>query len=56
MISIFFVCSDQHESLLNSVFRVAHGDDGRWLRSNRGDPDDVWGPVNRWVFARRKQN
>ncbi len=38
------------------VFNVEHYDVGRWLRSYSGDPDIMWNPDDRWVFARRKQN
>jgi len=36
-----------------NVFNVEHNDDGRWLNSNNGNPDNMWNPDNRWVFARR---
>jgi hypothetical protein len=38
------------------VFLVGRGDDGPGLHSRRGDPDGLWNPDSRWVFARRKQN
>lgn len=38
------------------VFGVERIGDGRWLRTNFGNPDYAWDPGNRWVFARRKQN
>ena len=36
-----------------NVFNVEHNDDGRWLNTNYGNPDNMWNPDNRWVFARR---
>lgn len=38
------------------VFSVAHDGDGRWLHGYYGNPDNLWLPDDRWVFARRKQN
>jgi hypothetical protein len=39
-----------------SVFLVGHYGVGRWLGTGNGNPGRVWSPVDRWVFARRKQN
>lgn len=36
------------------VFFVAHDDDGLWLDGSDGGPGSMWGPGDRWVFARRK--
>ena len=35
-----------------NVFNVDHDDNGRWLNSNYGKPDNVWNADNRWVFLR----
>lgn len=32
---------------------VAHGDDGLWLHSNYGNPDDFWHADPRFVFCRK---
>ena len=37
------------------VFRVEHSDDGLWLYSYYGGPDDCWDPDDRFVFRARKQ-
>jgi hypothetical protein len=34
------------------VFNVEHNDNGQWLNSNNGNPDNVWNAENRWVFRR----
>lgn len=34
------------------VFNVEHNDDGRWLNSNNGHPDNIWNGDNSWVFVR----
>lgn len=49
MASRTFMDSDGNQN----VFNVEHNDDGRWLNSNNGNPDNMWNPDNRWVFARR---
>ena len=36
-----------------NVFNVERNDDGQWLNTNNGNPDNLWNPGNRWVFARR---
>jgi len=33
------------------VFNVEHNDNGQWLNSNNGNPDNVWNPDNQWVFV-----
>jgi len=38
-----------------NVFDVAHFDVGIWLRGGYGDPDDVWGAGDRWVFVRPRK-
>ena len=35
------------------VFSVDHPDDGRWLDSSHGNPDNHWNSSHRWVFARK---
>lgn len=37
------------------VFVVGHDDDGLWLHSRYGNPDDLWDPDDRFVFRARKQ-
>lgn len=37
-----------------NVFNVERNDDGTWLNSNNGNPDNVWGAGDRFVFVRRK--
>jgi hypothetical protein len=34
------------------VFNVEHDDNGLWLNSNNGHPDNFWNGNNRWVFVR----
>ncbi len=36
-----------------NVFNVERNEDGQWLNTNYGNPDNEWNPDNRWVFARR---
>ena len=36
-----------------NVFNVEHNDDGLWLNSNYGKPDNLWNPDNRFVFRAR---
>ncbi len=38
-----------------NVFRVEHHDDGLWLGSYYGKPDDLWYPGGRFVFRACKQ-
>ncbi|TSC55624.1 MAG: hypothetical protein Greene071421_549 [Parcubacteria group bacterium Greene0714_21] len=33
------------------MFNVEHNDNGQWLNSNNGNPDNVWNPDNQWVFV-----
>lgn len=33
------------------AFNVKHDDNGLWLNSNNGNPDNVWNPDNHWVFV-----
>lgn len=35
------------------VFFLGHSDDGRWLDTNFGHPDDGWKECSRWVFVRK---
>src|SRR3989338_538337 len=35
-----------------NVFNVEHNDNGRWLNSNNGHPENRWNVDNRWVFSR----
>lgn len=37
-----------------NVFNVARNEDGSWLISNYGKPDDFWLGDNMWAFVRRK--
>ena len=37
------------------VFSVGHDDDGLWLNSFYGFPDDVWRADARWVFVRPRK-
>jgi hypothetical protein len=37
-----------------SIFRVEHGDDGRWLDGLSGHPGDGWSGGSRFVFVSRK--
>lgn len=39
-----------------NVFNVDHDDNGRWLNSNYGKPDNVWNPDNQWVFVLPRQS
>lgn len=34
------------------LFGVWHGDDGQWLGSDCGNPDDVWSAVRQFVFCK----
>lgn len=36
-----------------NVFNVERNEDGIWLNTNYGNPDNEWNSDNRWVFARR---
>jgi hypothetical protein len=36
-----------------NLFNVEHNDNGLWLNTNYGDPDNFWNPDNRFVFVRR---
>ncbi|MBI3046167.1 MAG: hypothetical protein HYY86_01305 [Candidatus Harrisonbacteria bacterium] len=33
------------------LFNVKHDDNGRWLNSNYGNPDNVWNEDNQFVFC-----
>jgi hypothetical protein len=35
------------------VFRLGHGDGGRWLLASSGRPDDRWSDRDHWVFVRK---
>lgn len=35
------------------VFNVERNENGLWLNSNYGNPDNFWNGDNRWVFIRR---
>lgn len=39
-----------------NVFNVEHDDDGRWLNTNWFNPQNVWNPHDRWVFARSRNS
>ena len=36
------------------IFLVTHEDDGRWLRTDSGDPINLWNPEDRFLFVLRK--
>lgn len=38
-----------------NVFNVESKDDGRWLNTNNGNPDNHWDPDNAFAFARRNR-
>lgn len=44
------LCITDSDGNLN-VFNVEHNDNGLWLNSNNGNPDNVWNPDNRWAFV-----
>lgn len=37
-----------------NVFNVNANDDGRWLDTNDGRPENRWNPENQFAFVRRK--
>ena len=39
-----------------NVFSVNANDDGLWLNTNNGRPDNVWNPDNRFVFSRPRNS
>ena len=49
------LCIRNSDGDLN-VFNVEHNDDGLWLNSNYGNPDNVWNADNQWVFVRPRNS
>lgn len=35
-----------------NVFNVERNENGAWLNTNEGNPDNVWNGNNHWMFSR----